>query len=393
MRRFSVDIEVERSKFQKKNRNLRVSQEAGSLDQGSTVVREDGTGQSVLGSSVDKLASLLPGRLLGVVPNVTLSLDKSKRRKRLASVSKPEIHPAASTHGDDRSKDLLDHGARLGVFGEDDSGLNVETLGIVPSSSRNNLTTLSLGLFDHSGDLGERWSTDDGSDKVLPFGRRSDGDLGDFLLHDSLKLGPHGLGYVGSGESGALLSLVFEPGSDGLEDTGPDVGRGVVQVEVLASGLSDNPGVSSVSVEVHSNVLPELLEDVGRSGKVQPGKLSVVDTLLDDLGRVTRGELDDASGQASLEQDLVGQVVGVGGSGRGLPDDDVTHDGGGKDEVSSNGGKVEGSDGEDEPFEGPVLGSAETERCNSCLASRRDFCRQTSRRLTSKCWPSSWGAG
>ena len=159
-------------------------------------------------------------------------------------------------------------------------------------------------------------------------------------------------------------------------------------MEVLASGLSDNPGVSSVSVEVHGNILPELLEDVSGSGKVETGELSVVDTLLDDLGRVTRGELDDAGGQTSLEQDLVGQVVGVGGSGRRLPDDDVTHDGGGKDEVSTDGGKVEGGDGEDESFERPVLGSAVATRTSSqCLAPTR--CRETSPRLTSKCWPSS----
>jgi hypothetical protein len=296
-------------------------------------------------------------------------------REILASVTDPKIPPTLSTHGDDGSKDLLDHGAGLGVLGEDDGGLNVETLRVVPSSSRDDLTTLSLGLLDHSSDLGERRSTDDGSDKVLPLGRRSDGDLGDFLLHDSLKLGPHGLGYVGSGQGGTLLSLVLEPGSDGLEDTDPDIGRRVVQVEVLASGLSDNPGVSSVSVEVHGNVLPQLFEDVGGSGKVQTGELSVVDTLLDDLGRVTRGELDDAGGQTGLEQDLVGQVVGVGGSGRGLPDDDVAHDGGGKDEVSSDGGKVEGGDGEDESFEGPILGSAAA-TIRWCSASRLVTCRQ-----------------
>jgi hypothetical protein len=54
----------------------------------------------------------------------------------------------------------------------------------------------------------------------------------------------------------------------------------------------------------------------------------------------------------------VGQKVGVDGGGGRLPDADVAHDGGGKDEVSSDSGKVEGGDSEDETFEGPVLGSA-----------------------------------
>jgi hypothetical protein len=61
----------------------------------------------------------------------------------------------------------------------------------------------------------------------------------------------------------------------------------VVQVEVLSTGLSDDPGVTLVDVEVLGNVLPELLEDVGGSGKVEAGKVPVVDALLDNLGRVT----------------------------------------------------------------------------------------------------------
>jgi len=193
---------------------------------------------------------------------------------------------------------------------------------------------------------------------VLPLGRRTDGDLGDLGLQDALEFGPHTLGHVTPREGGTLLSLVLETGSDGLEDTGSDVGRRVVQVEVLSTGLSDDSGVSLVVVQVHGNVLPQLFEDVGGSGKVETGKVPVVDTLLDDLGGVTRGELDDAGRETSLEHDLVGQKVGIDGGGRGLPDADVAHDGGGKDEVSTDGGKVEGSDGEDETFEGPVLGSA-----------------------------------
>lgn len=54
----------------------------------------------------------------------------------------------------------------------------------------------------------------------------------------------------------------------------------------------------------------------------------------------------------------MGQKVGVDGGGGRLPDADVAHDGGRKDEVSTDSGKVEGGNGEDETFEGPVLGSA-----------------------------------
>jgi hypothetical protein len=223
----------------------RVPQVVGSLDQLCSVGREDGTGQGVFGGGVDELAGLFPSTLLGVVVDVD---------------------------GDDGSKDLLGHGDRLGVLGEDDGGLNVESLRVVPGTS---------------GNLLESRSSDDGSDKVLPLGGRSDGDLLDLLLQDALKLGPLGLGNVTPREGGTLLSLVLEPGSDGLHDARLDVGRRVVQVEVLSTGLSDDPGVTLVDVEVLGNVLPELLEDVGGSGKVEAGKVPVVDALLDNLGRVT----------------------------------------------------------------------------------------------------------
>jgi hypothetical protein len=238
----------------------RVPQVVGSLDQLCSVGRKDGTGQGVFGGGVDELAGLFPSTLLGVVVDVD---------------------------GDDGSKDLLGHGDRLGVLGEDDGGLDVESLRVVPSTSGDDLTTGLFALGDHAGNLLESRSSDDGSDKVLPLGRRSDGDLLDLLLQDALKLGPLGLGNVTPREGGTLLSLVLETGSDGLHDARLDVGRRVVQVEVLSTGLSDDPGVTLVDVEVLGNVLPELLEDVGGSGKVEAGKVPVVDALLDNLGRVT----------------------------------------------------------------------------------------------------------
>ena len=64
------------------------------------------------------------------------------------------------------------------------------------------------------------------------------------------------------------------------------------KLEELTS-LSDDSGVSSVLVEVGSNLSPKTLEDLCTSSKVQTSKLSVVDTLLDDLGWISRDELDD----------------------------------------------------------------------------------------------------
>jgi len=64
------------------------------------------------------------------------------------------------------------------------------------------------------------------------------------------------------------------------------------KLEELTS-LSDDSGVSSVLVEVGSNLSPKTLEDLGRSSKVKTTKLSVIDTLLNDLWWVSGNELDD----------------------------------------------------------------------------------------------------
>jgi len=59
------------------------------------------------------------------------------------------------------------------------------------------------------------------------------------------------------------------------------------------TSLSDNSGVSSVLVKVGSDLAPKTLKDLGTSGKVKSSKLSVVDTLLNDLWGVSRNELDN----------------------------------------------------------------------------------------------------
>jgi hypothetical protein len=59
------------------------------------------------------------------------------------------------------------------------------------------------------------------------------------------------------------------------------------------TSLSDNSGVSSVLVKVGSNLAPKTLEDLSTSCKVKSTKLSVVDTLLNDLWGVSRNKLND----------------------------------------------------------------------------------------------------
>ena len=151
------------------------------------------------------------------------------------------------------------------------------------------------------------------------------------------------------------MALVLESTSDSLKDAVSDISGGVVEVEVFTTGLSNNSRVASVLVEVGGNVLPERLEDVSRSGKVETGKLSVLNALLDNVGRRARDELDHAWGETSLKQELVGKVVGIGTSRGWLPNGDVAHDGGSKDEVTSDSSKVERSNSEDESLERSVF--------------------------------------
>lgn len=228
------------------------------------------------------------------------------------------------------------------------------------SSSDEDLSSGLLGLGDESGDLVERGLVDDRSHEVGPVLARPNLDLLDLALHllppSSL---PQALGHVHPSERGALLSRVLEPGSDRLDHGLLDVGRLVDQVEVLSAGLSDDTRVGSVEVDVVGDLLPESLEDGGRTGEVETGELLVVDTLLDDLGCVSRDELEDRTGDTCLEEELVGQVVGVGRHRGRLPQAGVSDNDGCADEVSSNGGEVERSHSEHESLERSELSSAE----------------------------------
>lgn len=140
----------------------------------------------------------------------------------------------------------------------------------------------------------------DGTHKVFPFGLRAELDLGDFLLQDLLEssLVPQRLGNIDSGQGGTFLALVFESCSNSLEDTFTGIGRRVVEVEVLATGFTDDSRVSSVVFEVVGDVLPELLEDASRAGKVQRCEFLVLDAFLDDFSRLSlKGKNETISGR------------------------------------------------------------------------------------------------
>lgn len=306
-----------------------VAEQVAGTDESVSVSREDGTGKSVLGGGVDELASLL------------------------------ELFVGVSVDGDDGTEDLVDHGNRLGVLGLDNGGLNVPTLRVVTLTTAKDLTAFLLGSLDETHDLLERVLGDDGTHEVLELLDRTNRDGSDLVKQLLLELTlPHGLGNIEARESRALLTLVLESGTDGLGDGSVNVGRLVNHVEILTTGLTDDTGVASVLVKVVTNLLPEVTEDVGRASEVKTGKLAVVDGSTDDLLSGTGNELDDTSGETSLEQDLVSDVVGVDRHGRRLPNNDVTSHSGSADKVTSGDGKeVKGRDSKHEALERTVLGS------------------------------------
>jgi hypothetical protein len=109
------------------------------------------------------------------------------------------------------------------------------------------------------------------------------------------------------------------------------------QVEVLAAGLADDARVRAQGVKVLRDVAPELLEDGGRAGEVERGEVRVGKGQAADEVGVAGDELDDARREAGLLEDLVDEVAGEDGHGRGLPDDDVAEHGGRGGQVAGDG--------------------------------------------------------
>ena len=61
--------------------------------------------------------------------------------------------------------------------------------------------------------------------------------------------------------------------------------------------------------------MPELLEDESAAGEVQRRKSRVCDALLHDRDRISWYELNYTRGKTSFDENLVDDVVGIGGCG------------------------------------------------------------------------------
>lgn len=100
------------------------------------------------------------------------------------------------------------------------------------------LGTLVLRLLDVACDLVKAHLADHGTHEVLIIFWWALLDLLDAVLQLRLDLGPFALGHVESRKGRALLPLEFEGCTNGLGDDVVNVGGGVNEVEVLATGLT-----------------------------------------------------------------------------------------------------------------------------------------------------------
>lgn len=125
------------------------------------------------------------------------------------------------------------------------------------------------------------------------------------------------------------FTLVFEASPETLEHRITDFCGLVNNMEVLSTGFTDNPRVTSVFIEIRSDILPKLPEYKGASGEVQRCKIGISDGLCHDFGRRPRHKLDDTRRDTGLRENLVNKVIRIGGCRRGLPNHNVPDQRGG----------------------------------------------------------------
>jgi hypothetical protein len=134
----------------------------------------------------------------------------------------------------------------------------------------------------------------------------------------------------------------------------------VDEVEVLATGFADDARVAAVFAlgDTLSDLSVQGTEHGGASGEVEGSKFAVVEYGIGNFFGIARHKLDDIFGQTGLQKDLVNQPVGRDGSGRRLPDNNVTHQSRGASQITTDGSEIERADGVDETFEGTVFNAA-----------------------------------
>lgn len=85
-------------------------------------------------------------------------------------------------------------------------------------------------------------------------------------------------------------------------------------MEVLAASLANDPRVSLVLIQIRGNVLPKLLEYMGRSSEVKACERRMRDSLGNNFWWGSWDELNNARGDTSFCEYFVDDVVRVSSS-------------------------------------------------------------------------------
>ena len=99
-----------------------------------------------------------------------------------------------------------------------------------------------------------------------------------------------------------------------------DIRTLMYNMEVLAPSLTNDSRVPFVIIQICSDVLPKLLEYMGRPSKVKTCERRVRDSLGNNFWWRSWDKLNDSRGNASLCEYLVDDIVRVSGSWRRFPD-------------------------------------------------------------------------
>lgn len=221
-----IDIKVAR----------RLGQQVSSGNDRLAVAGKEGTRQTILGRFGEEFAGFLE---LGVLVDI-------------------------DSH--DRAKDLLCHGLAVGVLGDNDGRLDEVAGRVIALAACNDLAVVvCVGVVDIALDLVKRKFVDHWPTKVVKglwAALLDPGMFGEELL---LKLSKVALGHVHATAGRTLLALELKRATDGLKRGMTHSGvveRAMQHVVVFTARFSHHTRVARVLVDVVTNLLPEMLEDL-----------------------------------------------------------------------------------------------------------------------------------
>src|SRR5262245_58213185 len=178
---------------------------------------------------------------------------------------------------DDRSKKLFTHCPIVWPPCLDQSRSDEVSDRIIGLTAGDNLRNVrALRFLYVSGELLECRSIYDSPHEIPEVGNVANGERIcrlDQLIFDPL---PHTVRNVNARGCTTLLPLIFETAANDRCDQRIRLGTCMGENEVLSTGFSNKPWIGLVLRDVLTNGTPHLLENGGRSGEMNSGKVGMV---------------------------------------------------------------------------------------------------------------------